>query len=106
MLSFVLFNATDLGQAGSDFASLFGLAGLPASSVETWYYLRSYGILFLIGFVGTTPLLRNLCRRLERGRIGGKLLAVLEPLVLIGILLLCSAYLVDGSFNPFLYFRF
>ena len=106
MLSFVLFNATDLGQAGSDFASLFGLAGLPVASGETWYYLRSYGILFLIGFVGTTPLLRNLCRRLEQGHIGGKLLAVLEPLVLIGILLLCSAYLVDGSFNPFLYFRF
>ena len=106
MLSFVLFNATDLKQAGSDFASLFGFAGLPAASGETWYYLRSYGILFLIGFVGTTPLLRNLCRRLEQGHIGGKLLAVLEPLVLIGILLLCSAYLVDGSFNPFLYFRF
>ena len=35
-----------------------------------------------------------------------KLLNMLEPIVLIGLLVVMTAYLVDGSFNPFLYFRF
>jgi alginate O-acetyltransferase complex protein AlgI len=38
--------------------------------------------------------------------VGEKLIDLLEPLVLAGLLLLVTAYLVDGSFNPFLYFRF
>lgn len=106
MLSFVLFNAADLAQAGSDLGNLLGLGGLPVVNAETWYYLRSYGVLFLAGFVGATPMLRNLWGRFEENRVGSRILAFLEPAVLIGVLLLCSAYLVDGSFNPFLYFRF
>ena len=37
---------------------------------------------------------------------GSKMVQLLEPLVLMALLLVCSAYLVDGSFSPFLYFRF
>jgi alginate O-acetyltransferase complex protein AlgI len=40
------------------------------------------------------------------GRIPEKVSAVLEPVVLMALLLVCTGYLVDGSFNPFLYFRF
>ena len=106
VLSFVLFNAADLRQAGSDFAGLFGFGGLPLCTPETLYYLRSYGLLFLFGFVGATPLLRSCLERLSLNHSATKLLAVLEPIFLILLLLVCTAYLVDGSFNPFLYFRF
>jgi len=102
MLSFVLFNADSLAQAGSDFAGLFGLAGLPAVTTETLYYLRSYGLLFAVGFVGATPIVKQTALRLEKTKVG----AVLEVLLLVVILLVCTAYLVDGSFSPFLYFRF
>jgi len=102
MLSFVLFNAESLAQAGSDFAGLFGLAGLPAVTTETLYYLRSYGLLFAVGFVGATPIVKQTALRLEKTKVG----AVLEVLLLVVILLVCTAYLVDGSFSPFLYFRF
>ena len=102
ILSFVLFNAQSLSQAGSDLASLFGFTGLPLVSAQTLYYLKSYALLFCLGFVGVTPLVRNLATRLGKTRIG----AVLEGLLLIGLLLVCTAYLVDGSFSPFLYFRF
>ncbi len=102
VISFVLFNATDIGQAGADLQAMFGFAGLPAVSAATLYYLRSYGVLFLLGFVGATPLARDMGRRLENTKVG----AVLEPIFLIALLLLCTAYLVDGSFSPFLYFRF
>lgn len=101
-LSFVLFNAESMTQAVGDFACLFGFGGIPVVSVETLYYLRSYALLFLAGFVGATPLVRRGAEKLGSTKIG----AVLEPASLALILLVCTAYLVDGSFSPFLYFRF
>ena len=102
--SFVLFNAASLTEAVQDMSAMVGLAGLPLISAESVYYLRSYGALFLVGIVGSTPLVRNLALDFERKL--PKVSAVLEPLVLLALLLLCTAFLVDGSFNPFLYFRF
>ena len=100
-VSFVIFNAEGLAQAGSDLAGMFGLAGLPLLTRETLYYLRSYAVVFLLGFLGATPLVKTLAQRLPQ-----RAAAALQPLVMIGLLLVCTAYLVDGSFNPFLYFRF
>ena len=102
VVSFVLFNAESFTQAGTDLAAMFGLSGLPFATEATWYYLRSYALLFIVGFVGATPLVRNLARRAEEKRI----VKILEPVALMALLLLCTAYLVDGSFSPFLYFRF
>ena len=102
IISFVLFNGETIAQAGNDLAGMFGLGGLPGVTAETMYYLRSYSVLFLIGFVGATPVVRDTASRIGNTKAG----QVLEPVVLILLLLLCSAYLVDGSFSPFLYFRF
>ena len=105
MLSFVLFNGESLGQVSSDFLGLLGF-GVPGVTEEALYYLRSYGGLFLLGLIGATPLMRDLWRKLEARPGWGKATLVLEPVLLGLLLLLCTAYLVDGSFNPFLYFRF
>ena len=86
--------------AGSDIAGLFG-GGLPLTTAESIYYLRSYAGVFLLSIVGATPVVKNVA-----GRIPEKVSAVLEPVVLMALLLVCTGYLVDGSFNPFLYFRF
>ena len=102
LISFVLFNADSLQQAGSDLAGMFGFGGVPLVTEQTLYYLASFGVLFVFGFVGATPFVRDAANRLSRNRVG----AVLEPAVLVVLLLLCTAYLVDGSFSPFLYFRF
>ena len=99
MLSFVLFNATDLNQAAQDVTGLFG--GLPIVTQASLYYLRSYAVMFAVSVVGATPLPKQLASRIPE-----KAAAVLEPVFLIALLLTCTAYLVDGSFNPFLYFRF
>ncbi len=111
-ISFVLFNASVTGpngevipsvaQAGKDLAGMFGFGGVPLFSSHTWYYLRSYGLLFIVGFVGATPLVKNVANRIYKTKVG----AILEPVVLILLLVVCTAYLVDGSFSPFLYFRF
>ena len=106
MLGFVLFNATDISQAGADIAGLFGFGGLPFANAETWYYLRSYGVLFLAGFIGATPLINQTARKLSQHKKYGTVMAVLEPVFLLILLLVCTGYLVDGSFSPFLYFRF
>ncbi len=101
-ISFVLFNAESFAQAGSDLVCMFGFGGLTAVSAETLYYLRSYALLFLLGFVGATPLVRN-----AANKIGQKpWIAVLEWIAMGLLLLVCTGYLVDGSFSPFLYFRF
>ena len=106
VLGFVLFNAADMTQAAGDIGGMFGFAGVPLVTEESLYYLRSYGVVFILGIVGSTPLVRDLVNRLMERKTAAKAIAILEPVVLMLLLLICSAYLVDGSFNPFLYFRF
>ena len=100
VFSFVLFNAQSIPQAGQDLAGLLGLAGLPGVSVQSLYALRSNAVLLLISALGATPLPKRW------GLAIGKRLPWLEGLCMLTLLLLSTAYLVDGSFNPFLYFRF
>ena len=101
-LSFVLFNAESMAQAGSDFAALFGFGGLPLTTAETLYYLKSYSLLFAAACLGATPLPKLLAKKAANSPCGPVLDFVFQVL----LLLICTAYLVDGSFSPFLYFRF
>ena len=105
LLGFVLFDAPTLSSAGSRIAGLFGGAGAVAG-VQSLYYLKSYAVVLLLAVLGATPLPKRLLARLRQNRVCGVLLDVLEPIVLVALLALCTAYLIDGSFNPFLYFRF
>ena len=101
IISFVIFNADSMTQAGSDLAAMFGIARLPLMNAEAIYYLRSYGLVIVLATIGATPLPKALLHKLPCNAI-----SVLQPLVLGLLLLICTAYLVDGSYNPFLYFRF
>ena len=85
---------------------MFGGGGLPLVSAESLYELRSCTVLLLFAVAGATPLAKSLCAAVQRSRAGKTALAVLEPVGLIALLAVCTAFLVDGSFNPFLYFRF
>ena len=102
VLGFVLFNAESMSQAGSDFAALFGFGGLPMVTAETLYYLRSFGPLVAVACLGATPVPKTAAKRLQNTRFG----PVLALIFLVGLWLISTAYLVDGSFSPFLYFRF
>lgn len=106
LFGFVLFNASSLSQTVSDIAGLFSFGRLPLYSVESVYYLRSYGLVFILGIIGSTPLAKNIYEKAIKNNAAQKLIFVLEPLIIAGLLVLVTAYLVDGSFNPFLYFRF
>ncbi len=106
IVSFVIFYGTKMSDLRNCLGGMIGLNRLPLISKEFLYYLRSYGVVLLIGMIGTTPLIKILTDRLAQNSLGKRAVTILEPILLIGLMLLNTAYLVDSSFNPFLYFRF
>ena len=95
LMGWVLFAITDLGQMGVFFSRLF----VPSAGVGALYYLRNYALVFLIAGVCSTPLIEKLYRQIQRVKW-------LDIAVILLLFLLSVAYLVDGTYNPFLYFRF
>ena len=104
MISFVIFGAPDFRLSFECIKGMFGFAGLPLATAETLYYLKSYGLILVIAVIGSMPLPKKLYAMAEKKF--PKVTAVAEPMAVVALLLLATAYLVDGSFNPFLYFRF
>ena len=99
LTGWALFAVEYMGQLGGYFRALFG--GAPAVNAGDLYQLRSYLPMLVILTIGSTPLMKRLWERLgERAR------SVLTPVLMLGALVLCTASLVDASYNPFLYFRF
>lgn len=105
-ISFVIFNAQDMAQAVSDIGGLFGAGALPLISGETLYYMRSFGIVLGTAAIGATPLIKSLALKASSCPKTTRIVTIAEPVLLMALLLVMTGYLVDGSFNPFLYFRF
>ena len=106
IVSFVLFSANGMGGAIADIGAMFGAGDLPLWSAETAYYLRSYGLLFVLAIVGATPLVKTAVLKIKETKVGNSVMNVLEPVFQIAVLLIVTSYFVDGSFSAFLYFRF
>lgn len=106
MVSFIIFNASDLTEAWQNISGLWGANGESFANAYTLYYLRSYFVILIIAIIGATPLIKNIFLRLKKNNKVSKIMNALEPLCVILLLLVVTAYLVDNSYNPFLYFRF
>lgn len=106
MINFVLFDAATITDAFSYYKAMFGGANLDIVTLESVYYLKSYALVFIIAIIGATPLPKKLIERFGKKKIGESLINVAEPITILLLLIVCTAFLVDGSFNPFLYFRF
>ena len=106
LLSFVIFSAENAGQALYNLGGLFGAGGIPFVSDEAVYSLQSFGIVLLAGITGATPAVRILAEKLSERPAGGRIIRGFEPFVFAALVIVITAYLVDGSFQPFLYFRF
>ena len=100
VVTLVMFTVFQGVEVMNTLGTMFGGAAL--SNAHTIYYLKSYAVVLVVGIIGATPVIGNLGRKLESSAA----VTVLEPIMVAGLLLLSTAYLVDGSFNPFLYFRF
>ncbi len=105
-VSFVIFDSTGLSEAATHLGRMFGAGGVPLVTGEALYYLGSYAVTFIIAIIGATPYPTRCLNRLSEGPKTGRVLAVAAPVALMALLAVVTAYLVDGSFNPFLYFRF
>ena len=106
LVSFVVFNANGMSGAIADVGAMFGAGNLPLWTGETGYYLSGYAVVFLCALIGATPLVKMAVLKIKENKIGCAIVNVLEPLFVVAVLLLVTAYFVDGSFSAFLYFRF
>lgn len=105
-LGFVLFDAASLKDALHQLGTLFGAGTASGLGTEALYMLRSYGVVLALAVLGATPLPAMLWKKAQEAKSLAPVLTVAEPLCTLVLLALCTAFLVDGSFNPFLYFRF
>ena len=106
MISFIIFNANSIGEAWNNIIGLFGANGESLIHASTVYYLKSYLVVLVIAIIGSTPLLKNIIEKLKTKTNANKIINLLEPIAMASILIIVTAYLVDNSYNPFLYFRF
>ena len=106
LFSFVLFASEDMQTLSFNLKGLFGFGDVPLVSAPTLYYLRSYAVVFVIALVGSTPLMKRVLSGIQGKRLGAKALDLMEPIALAALFIVMTGYLVDGSFSPFLYFRF
>ena len=104
-VSFVIFDSAGLSEAATHLGRMFGAGGIPLVTGEALYYLGSYAVTFVIAIIGATPFPTRMAKQFSEGK-GGRALSILAPAALVLVLAVVTAYLVDGSFNPFLYFRF
>lgn len=95
LIGWAIFAVVDLGQLKILLKEMFSIS----KNSQFIYYLRNYGITFIIAVVFSTPIVKNIYNKVIKSDI-------LNTLILMTIFLLCIAYLVDATYNPFLYFRF
>ncbi len=101
LVSWAIFAVEDFGQMGAYLKAMFGLAGGGLTNDNVSYYLLSFLPMLIIAAVASTPLAAKLWKRLpEKPRLA------LLPILLLAGLVFSTAYLVDATYNPFLYFRF
>ncbi len=106
ILSFVLFDSLSITEAVKNIGAMFGAGEYPLVSTEAVYYLKSYAVILVVGAIGSTPLPSYIVKKAKNSKIGTVAVNIAEPVVLLILLTVCTAFLIDGSFNPFLYFRF
>ena len=105
-ISFVIFSASDLSEAIGKVGGLFGGGNIPFISKSFIFNLRNYFFVIIAGIIAATPLLKILIEKLNQNKKTATIISYLEIPVLLFLLIVSTAFLVDGSFNPFLYFRF
>ena len=88
------------------FIKMFTGKGISFTNVSTNYYLLNYFVLLIISFIACTPLLKNIINKCKKNKNLNIVISIVEPIILIGLLVLSTAFIVDASSNSFLYFRF
>lgn len=106
MILFIIFNAENMSVALTNIKGLFGMNGEVFVNDYTLHYLKSYLPLLIIALFGATPFIKTLIDKLRKNKYANNIINILEPILIVMILVVVTSYLIDNSYNPFLYFRF
>ena len=106
IISFVIFNNENIKDLWSSLYNMFNFRGLDLYNDFSTYYLKSYTVLLIVSMIGATPILKNIIQKINKNVTGKKVIFTINSILNIVLLVVVTAYLIDGSFNPFLYFRF
>lgn len=105
IISFLIFNSNSVTDALVGLKNMFLINDIPFSSKETIYYLKSNFILLIVSIIAATPFIKNIIYKIKNTKFK-IIIDILEPVTYLFLLTLSTAFLIDASFNPFLYFRF
>ena len=100
LIGWVIFAMEDMTAMGIWFKAMFG--GAELVDTQVMFYLKNYGAILLIGTAAAFPWWKRIQRQMENRAIG----KVVQAVLWIGLFVLCLAFLVGDTYNPFLYFRF
>ena len=106
MILFIIFSSDNMSVALSNIKGLFGMNGEAFINDYTFHYLKSYLPVLIIALFGTTPFIKILIDKLRKNKYVNNIINILEPILIVVILVVVTSYLIDNSYNPFLYFRF
>ncbi len=106
LISFVIFSVSSVGEISTYISGMFGIGNISLYDASTLYIAKSFFVVLIVCIIASLPLPKKLYDRFSDSKAGSIVLTVAEPLIIVLMLLFSTALLVDGSFNPFLYFRF
>ncbi len=103
VMGWVLFDIDGLGAAGNFYKALFGFGKGGLMDGNSLYLLSTYALIFVLCILGSTDYPKKLANKLIHKF---KYACYLAPAYELGLMLVCTAFLVNATYNPFLYFRF
>lgn len=101
IFGWVLFDLPSINQAFSYYKFMLGLGNTSFFNLNDLFYLKSYSIILIVSILACTPVLKNLYNMVSL-----KIRNYLTPILILSVLIISTAYLVNSTYNPFLYFRF
>ena len=103
VLGWVLFDTADIATAGNYIATMFGASGIGVDN-QAWYLLLNYGVILVICFFASSDAFKRLVE-MAREKFP-KVVNYSTPVLKTAVMFFATAYLVDATYNPFLYFNF
>ena len=106
VFGFIIFDTENLSQVFSKFGELFGVGTTALYDTSSLFYVSSYLFTLVIAFVCAMPIGKKLWAKLCEKEKSRAVFTCLGYAACFAMLIVSTAYLIDGSYNPFLYFRF
>ncbi len=104
IISWVIFYFEDMGELWNYLKGMFGMQGVPFVNDNAIYHGLSYLVIFMVAAFGSAPIFKKLIDKTESSKKAW--VFVLSTLFYLLMFIACVAYLVNATYNPFLYFRF